>query len=133
MVGKQKLHITNDEASLRDVLEIFVDVVNNKEKPMTEVEELWETIEWLNSELEKRMPKEQPLQVTEALKLKVLFLLADNKYIDAIRMIRQTTNWRLKESKEYVDIVRAERNKEQQMFEAQNLIDNYISAEGGKS
>ena len=133
MVGKQKLHITNDEASLRDVLEIFVDVVNNKEKPMTEVEELWETIEWLNSELEKRMPKEQPLQVTEALKLKVLFLLADNKYIDAIRMIRQTTNWRLKESKEYVDIVRAERNKEQQMSEAQNLIDNYISAEGGKS
>jgi len=114
------VRVGQSKANLCEVLSMYVEWVNLKEGVNTvekTTDELWDMIEWLNCELEKRMPKEHPVQGTEAMKLRIYLMLADNRYIDAIKSVRQSTSWGLKQAKNYVDGIRTERNREHYLKE----------------
>lgn len=71
----------------------------------TNVKELWETIEWLNTKVES-LTKETIDH--SKLKMDVVNLIKEGRFIAAVKYYREKTHVSLKEAKDYCDIYRDE-------------------------
>lgn len=88
----------------------------DKISTITEIEELWETVEWLNAQLEAKQPMHQNPQMKYILSKEMLYgpvreetieILKRKGFIPAIKNAREILHIGLKEAKDAVDEVRS--------------------------